>query len=164
MLFDSRPRFISFVTIIIAFFIGFFFLAQQLIQQDDLVKVGGNWLKEKFEAYLLDNKLGHGSWTKILSHQDFPDYQIRLKEPKLCDASVQQLIPYYHYDSPGNDAWTKELDWSGKQGFNDAKTRPWKVKGDKSVYAGEARTYKGLTFLRVFEAGHMVPYDQPRST
>ncbi|CAG8804097.1 2128_t:CDS:2, partial [Racocetra persica] len=94
MLFDSRPRFISFVTIIIAFFIGFFFLAQQLIQQDDLVKAGDNWLKENLEAYLLDNKLGHGSWTKILSHQDFPDYQIRLKEPKLCDASVQQYSGY----------------------------------------------------------------------
>ncbi|CAG8799748.1 20242_t:CDS:2, partial [Gigaspora rosea] len=63
----------------------------------------------------------------------------------------------------GNDAWTKELEWSGKQGFNDVKTRRWKVQGDKSTYAGEVRSHKGLTFLRVFEAGHMVPYDKPRT-
>ena len=28
---------------------------------------------------------------------------------------------------------------------------------------GQARTYKGFTFLRVYNAGHMVPHDQPKA-
>jgi cathepsin A (carboxypeptidase C) len=60
----------------------------------------------------------------------------------------------------GNKAWTLELEWSGKNGFNAAEDLPWvsKVTGKQ---AGEFRTHKGLTFLKVNEAGHMVPYDQP---
>ncbi|KAF0412026.1 peptidase S10, serine carboxypeptidase [Gigaspora margarita] len=95
MLFNSRPRFISFVSILIVFFFGFFFLTQEFIQQDDFVNASSNWLKVKFKTYLsVKNKFDHGKWTKILSHQDFPDYQIRLKEPKLCDSSVQQYSGY----------------------------------------------------------------------
>ncbi|KAJ3289695.1 hypothetical protein HK104_007297 [Borealophlyctis nickersoniae] len=60
----------------------------------------------------------------------------------------------------GNKAWTLELEWSGKSGFNDAKDLPWISKNTKKE-AGEFRTYKSLTFLKVYEAGHMVPYDQP---
>ncbi len=29
--------------------------------------------------------------------------------------------------------------------------------------AGLSRTYGGLTFLRVYDAGHMVPADQPKA-
>ncbi|KAJ3211661.1 hypothetical protein HDU82_005288 [Entophlyctis luteolus] len=60
----------------------------------------------------------------------------------------------------GNRAWTLELEWAGKEGFNDAPELSWvsKVTGKK---AGSFRTYGELTYLTVFEAGHMVPYDQP---
>ncbi len=27
--------------------------------------------------------------------------------------------------------------------------------------AGQSKTVQGLTFLQVYQAGHMVPYDQP---
>src|SRR4051812_6645689 len=61
----------------------------------------------------------------------------------------------------GNEAWVKELKWSGKTGFNAADVKPWLTQGD-SLHSGDVRTYKEFTFLRIFEAGHMVPYDQPR--
>ncbi|CAG8650961.1 1680_t:CDS:1, partial [Scutellospora calospora] len=60
-----------------------------------------------------------------------------------------------------NEAWVKELEWTGKKDFNDAKVTRWITK-DTGEHAGEARTFGGFTFLRIFEAGHMVPYDQPR--
>jgi cathepsin A (carboxypeptidase C) len=56
----------------------------------------------------------------------------------------------------GNEAWVKALDWPGNEGFNDADLLQWvsKITGRK---AGEFRTYENLTWLRVYEAGHMVP-------
>ncbi|KAJ3105704.1 hypothetical protein HDU97_007681 [Phlyctochytrium planicorne] len=84
--------------------------------------------------------------------------------PGILDEGVKILI--YAGDSDyicnwmGNEAWTLALEWEGKEGFNDAPEVSWtsKITGKK---AGTFRTFEGLTFLRIFEAGHMVPYDQP---
>ncbi len=63
----------------------------------------------------------------------------------------------------GNEAWVKALEWEGKEGFNTVKVKKW-ITEISSIHAGDVRSYKGLTFLRVFEAGHMVPYDQPATS
>ncbi|KAI8337715.1 Alpha/Beta hydrolase protein [Chlamydoabsidia padenii] len=60
----------------------------------------------------------------------------------------------------GNKAWSLSMDWPGQEGYNAAKDEPWNNKKTKEQ-AGEVRTYKNLSFLRVYDAGHMVPYDQP---
>lgn len=59
----------------------------------------------------------------------------------------------------GNKAWTLDLDWSGKAAFNAEGDHDWVV-DDKQV--GLARTADTLTFLQIFNAGHMVPMDQPK--
>ncbi|KAK6460884.1 carboxypeptidase Y precursor [Scheffersomyces coipomensis] len=61
----------------------------------------------------------------------------------------------------GNQAWTNELEWSGKEGFAKAPVRTWTL-DDKPV--GEVKNFEHFTFLRVFGGGHMVPYDQPESS
>ncbi|ORX66210.1 alpha/beta-hydrolase [Linderina pennispora] len=48
----------------------------------------------------------------------------------------------------GNKAWSMELDYGWWTG----------------VGAGEVRTHENFTFLRVFGAGHMVPYDKPKES
>ena len=58
----------------------------------------------------------------------------------------------------GNKAWTLDFEWSGKESFNSAADAQWVVDGSLS---GERRTADGLTFLRIFDAGHMVPLDKP---
>lgn len=58
----------------------------------------------------------------------------------------------------GNRAWTNELKWPGQSAFAGAGTKPWVVSGAE---AGTIQTAKNLTFLRVYDAGHMVPRDQP---
>lgn len=58
----------------------------------------------------------------------------------------------------GNKAWTMRMPWPGHDAYNKAADLDWTVSGEK---AGVARTAEGLTFLRVFDAGHMVPLDQP---
>lgn len=68
----------------------------------------------------------------------------------------------------GNKAWTKALEWSGQSSFDAAEDADWTyganaVKGGK-VRSAAAKTGTGsLTFLQVFEAGHMVPMDQPEA-
>jgi cathepsin A (carboxypeptidase C) len=51
-------------------------------------------------------------------------------------------------------AWTLNLEWDSKNEFNTVDDHDWKGKG-------LARTANGLTFLQVYDAGHMVPSDQP---
>lgn len=58
----------------------------------------------------------------------------------------------------GNKNWTMNLDWEGGDAFRAEGDHAWMVDGEQ---AGEARTHGGLTFLRVYDAGHMVPLDQP---
>ncbi len=61
----------------------------------------------------------------------------------------------------GNQAWSLGLDWSGKAGFNAAPMNNWTLADGTT--AGQVRTYGGFSFLRVFDAGHMVPADQPKA-
>eukprot|EP00743_Colponemidia_sp_Colp-15_P001425 GILK01001563.1.p1 GENE.GILK01001563.1~~GILK01001563.1.p1 ORF type:complete len:459 (-),score=65.39 GILK01001563.1:173-1549(-) len=58
----------------------------------------------------------------------------------------------------GGEAWVNALEWEGKDEFVGASEKSWSAY-DKA--AGVARSARGLTFLRVFDAGHMVPMDQP---
>jgi cathepsin A (carboxypeptidase C) len=55
----------------------------------------------------------------------------------------------------GNKAWSLDMDWPGQEGYNAAKDEPW-INKKTNEQAGEIRTYKNLSFLRVYDAGHMV--------
>lgn len=59
----------------------------------------------------------------------------------------------------GNRAWTLALAWNGMEGYNAAPEV--RFSSDQNTDAGVIRSYGGLSFLRVFNAGHMVPQDQP---
>lgn len=60
----------------------------------------------------------------------------------------------------GNEAWVRQLEWSGSKGIASAKVTPWVVNGKE---AGTKFNYDKFTFLRVYDAGHMVPYNQPEN-
>lgn len=68
----------------------------------------------------------------------------------------------------GNKAWTLDLPWTGKSAFNAETDAAWTHSG--GVVGGLVRTAsaaKGsgsLTFLQMYEAGHMVPMDQPAAS
>ena len=59
----------------------------------------------------------------------------------------------------GGFDWTMNLQWSGANQFRAAENTTW-ISTDGQP-AGSSRTAQGLTFVRVFEAGHMVPLNQP---
>ena len=63
----------------------------------------------------------------------------------------------------GNKAWTNELEWSGKAEFSDAKIEKM-FSDDGKVQIGEVKNFDYFTFARMFDGGHMVPYDQPEAS
>jgi cathepsin A (carboxypeptidase C) len=92
----------------------------------------------------------HTDWMKDFSH-----YVAELLDaglPTLAYAGDVDFICNYL----GNQAWTLGLDWSHKDDFTAAEPHDW---NDGS---GLARTANGFTFLQVYDAGHMVPADQPQ--
>ena len=60
----------------------------------------------------------------------------------------------------GLKALAKNLDWSGKSGFETARDYKWESTETKKT-AGEYKEYKNLAFVKVLDAGHLVTYDQP---
>lgn len=59
----------------------------------------------------------------------------------------------------GTSALLNSMPWDGLVGFQKAANTTWV--GPNGQNAGNYRTYQGLTYVVVFNAGHMVPHDQP---
>ena len=87
--------------------------------------------------------------------------------PAMLESGVRALV--YAGDEDficnwlGNQRWTLAMPWSGQKDFNEAAKNEKKFVVDGEE-AGSAIEVEGgpLTFLRVFDAGHMVPMNQPR--
>lgn len=62
----------------------------------------------------------------------------------------------------GNKMWVEALDYKHHNEFASAPMKAWYTAyGEK---AGEVKNYENFTFLRVYDAGHMVPHDQPEAS
>jgi cathepsin A (carboxypeptidase C) len=88
-------------------------------------------------------------------------------EPKITDllnANYDVLVysgdKDYICNWRGGEKWTHNQKWEGKKEFNNAGYIDWNVNGKA---AGHLKTHKNFKFLRVFDAGHMVPMNQPEA-
>lgn len=65
----------------------------------------------------------------------------------------------------GNQAWTLNMEWEGKDEFNKANNKEWHV---ENTPAGKIRLYEGdkghFSFIQVYKAGHMVPMNQGKNS
>jgi len=59
----------------------------------------------------------------------------------------------------GGQEWVNNLNWPGKEQFNAINLSAWRDSKNNTI--GLGKSYNGFTFLEVFDAGHMVPMDQP---
>lgn len=59
----------------------------------------------------------------------------------------------------GSEAWANEIFWENQNRFRSAPYQKWVVDGEA---AGEYKKTENFTFMRVYDAGHMVPMDQPK--
>ncbi|XP_038721950.1 serine carboxypeptidase-like [Tripterygium wilfordii] len=85
--------------------------------------------------------------------------------PALLDKGIKLLIYVGDEDLMcdwiGNFRWVLELNWSGKEGFTRNSVIQFIV-DDELV---ELLTkYGPLTFIKVFQTGHMISMDQPKTT
>ncbi|KAI9028847.1 Alpha/Beta hydrolase protein [Phycomyces nitens] len=86
--------------------------------------------------------------------------------PRLLDEGIRVLL--YAGDADyicnwiGYKDWANSITWSQQMEFKRAHDLPWVSKTTGRI-AGEIRQTRNgrLTFLKMFKAGHMVPYDQP---
>ncbi|KAI5783580.1 Alpha/Beta hydrolase protein [Geopyxis carbonaria] len=98
------------------------------------------------------NFLLHGDW--MLPFQKFiPDLLKQI--PVLIYAGDADYICNWL----GNHAWTEKLEWSGKNSYNKVGLKAFEVDDDE---AGQIKSSGNLTFLRLYQAGHMVPFNQPK--
>ena len=70
----------------------------------------------------------------------------------------------------GNSRWVEALETKFSAEYQKAKTLPW-VSLESGRIAGNVRSAGNgafgagnVTFVEVFEAGHMAPYDQPEAS
>jgi len=90
------------------------------------------------------------------------DYQQNI--PPMLAAGIRGLI--YAGDQDficnwlGNKAWALQLSWPHQSDFDNAPDKQWNPDGTNR---GMIRTAYNFTFLQVYQAGHMVPMDQPVS-
>lgn len=59
----------------------------------------------------------------------------------------------------GVEAWSDALVWKGQEAFQATTGNVWITEDGKE--GGIVRSAEGFTFLRMFESGHMCPFDQP---
>ena len=94
-----------------------------------------------------------GDWMK--SYQQMLPDQLNSGIKVLIYAGDQDFICNWL----GNQAWAQALPWPHQGEFNTTKPVAWNVAGKE---AGTLQSSNGFSFLRVYDAGHMVPRDQPQ--
>jgi carboxypeptidase C (cathepsin A) len=99
-------------------------------------------------------------------HSDFMgdwghNYDVVL--PELLSAGVRVMIYVGDQDFicnwVGNRQWVDVLPWDGSKRWAAAVEETWLVDGEE---AGSVTAVDGFSFVKVAQAGHMVPMDQPK--
>ncbi|MBA0571526.1 hypothetical protein Golob_001910 [Gossypium lobatum] len=84
--------------------------------------------------------------------------------PALLEDGIKLLVYAGEYDLIcnwlGNSRWVHAMQWSGRKEFVASPEVPFVVDGSE---AGVLKTHGPLGFLKVHDAGHMVPMDQPKA-
>ncbi|KAL3625694.1 hypothetical protein CASFOL_030223 [Castilleja foliolosa] len=114
--------------------------------------------------------LGVGNMSFVLSSQRVFDTMLgdmmrnmAIYIPELLEDGIKLLLYDGEYDFlcnwMGNWKWVHDMRWSGQRGFQRASEVSFIV---NRTEAGSQKSYGNLMYLKVHNAGHMVPMDQPK--
>lgn len=140
----------------------------------DLCYEEDNWIQEYFNQQYVKEAIGaevdefvgcsNQVGFRFATHGDegLP-FQYDVKY--LLDSEIPVLIyagdKDYICNWLGNELWTHALEWTGQDKFVERNMSNWKIDGET---VGEVKSSGPLTFLRLYDAGHMVPHDQPKNS
>ncbi|RCI16257.1 hypothetical protein L249_3188, partial [Ophiocordyceps polyrhachis-furcata BCC 54312] len=86
---------------------------------------------------------------------------------KILDSKIPVLVfagdADYICSWLGNRDWTNALEWTGREAFGGAETKALRVASDGKEY-GNIKSAAGLSFARIFGAGHFAILDQSEGT
>ncbi|EDO18797.1 hypothetical protein Kpol_1028p72 [Vanderwaltozyma polyspora DSM 70294] len=114
---------------------------------------------DKFQSCNFDinkNFLFNGDWMK--PYQKSVTKLLNKGLPVLIYAGDKDFICNWL----GNENWTNQLKWQFSTQYKNSPTKDWSSESGKAV--GTKKSFKNFTFLRIFDGGHMVPYDQPENS
>ncbi|KAI5059310.1 hypothetical protein GOP47_0025629 [Adiantum capillus-veneris] len=84
--------------------------------------------------------------------------------PSLLENNIQVLVYAGEYDLVcnwlGNFRWVSAMNWSDQQGFVEKNFTSFMVNGEEFA---AVKSYGALSFMKMYNAGHMVPMDQPKA-
>jgi len=100
------------------------------------------------------NFVFNGDWAKPF-HRLVPDLLKQI--PILVYAGDADYICNWL----GNQEWMEALEWHGKKDYNGVELEDLTL--DKDAY-GQVKSSGNFTFMRIYQAGHMVPYNQPEAS
>jgi len=129
-----------------------FSLADQFLAQASVQKALGTTGHDWTECNMEVHTILMGDWMTNLE----TDVPALLNAP--YNVLVYSGVLDYICNWAGGEMWTTQMPWSGQSLFNSTKYVDWHVSGQ---VAGQAKSALNLTFLKVNNAGHMVPMDQP---
>ena len=115
--------------------------------QEALGVVGRSWTEcnSVVHAFLaMDHETDYSPYIKDLLDQDIPVLVYNGDMDYICN----------HL---GGEAWTHALEYKGHEEFVTAAYAPFGTDG-------EYKSVKGLTLLKMFNAGHLVPMDKPEAS
>ena len=129
--------------------------ADNLLQQDEIKKVLGVPTNRSWsECTTIVHYFLLGDWITSFTSQ----------VTDLLESGMDVLV--YSGDKDficnwrGGEAWTYLAEWSGHEAFDNTDYADWEVDGEA---AGSLKSHENFRFLRVFDAGHMVPMNQPKA-
>ncbi|XP_078178376.1 serine carboxypeptidase-like [Carex rostrata] len=126
------------------------YLNQKSVQDALGVPAGSDWVSCSTSVYnaMIDD------WVRNLE----------VSIPSLLEDGIRVLIYAGEYDLIcnwlGNSRWVQAMEWSGQKDFMLAPNQSFIVDGKE---AGVLKSHGPLSFLKVHNAGHMVPMDQPKA-
>ncbi|EPS43150.1 hypothetical protein H072_2921 [Dactylellina haptotyla CBS 200.50] len=129
---------------------------QKFLKNSDVLATLG---VERFHAYRPSStevmRAFVGAGDKMLPYQKFIP-EILKKIPIMVYAGDKDYICNWL----GVRDWTEQLEWSGKEEYNRVGLKAWKLRGKE---VGKMKNAGNLSFVRVYDAGHSVPNDQPEA-
>jgi len=154
---------------------------------DDLSAAAGGVSEYNYREYDSDDMFPFSVWLNTAEAQDYleiPHQEYFDCNPEVSDDFVedntQSVADYYSYlisnipvllyngqdddncDYEGVINYINALNWSDIKNFRSAKRTVWSL--SDGTKAGLVKRYGNFTFLMLYQAGHMVPSDQPKAS